>query len=727
LEVNNLRAQLAALQANRNANTHRLKISTPEAYDGSKGTLRGYLTKLRAYFKYNNEEFYEEELKVLFAASLLKGNALTWFEPTLRDFVDNPLEDDREDETNRAFSSFMAFEDNLKKTFGEPDETRAAQRELQQLKQRTSVSAYATEFRRISSKLGWDDDVLIAIFYPGLKDEVKDDLVMLDQPDTFPEYVEQAVKIDNRLYERRMEKGQRGTTTKVLFSRPQHYKANTSKKFNRGSTAWGSTTHAGPMELDATQRKDVRDIKQVQCYNCQKTGHYARDCRQPKKFRNVPEGRQHNVATRTPEHRQVNAIGRSGYNDVNDHDLLSWTACYDDSCRVHMGGKNDGGWYPKEPEARQAAPMTRSHLAKEEAAPDYVDAPETQGDSEDEGWTEVEEPGRTTRDNASPGTTVEFLRTEGITKEIQELAKDISKADSKGRSPQEFEEIMMKIIQKNVQQMIEAIKAHPTLSKTTRQLAAALRRTVTFVDATISPPPEYQEEEPTEYDTSDSGSSDDDFGSEDDDSYAHAEREYYDLEPQIVRNVEQGLLDGTYRVGPCQAKVRRCPGTLRDRIIVIKGLTLQAAFGNGKEGNARPGDAAELHHEHQEHFKISWASCLSDKCVTHLADKIRHDLFPRRARADVPHPYLAYELQYWIVIGRTRDGTLALLARDPAHPKECERSSGWNPREAHQCAHPACAIHQRTKIYEWHKYLQKKMQGEDTPRLAKKVSGQSKN
>lgn len=31
------------------------------------------------------------------------------------------------------------------------------------------------------------------------------------------------------------------------------------------------------------------------------------------------------------------------------HDTLSWTACYDDNCFVHMSSKDGAGWWPQKP------------------------------------------------------------------------------------------------------------------------------------------------------------------------------------------------------------------------------------------------------------------------------------------------------------------------------------------------------------------------------------------
>src|SRR5271156_7165424 len=54
----------------------------------------------------------------------------------------------------------------------------------------------------------WDDAALTSQFYQGLKDNVKDDIVRGERPDTLQEMIATAVKINNRLYERQLEKGE---------------------------------------------------------------------------------------------------------------------------------------------------------------------------------------------------------------------------------------------------------------------------------------------------------------------------------------------------------------------------------------------------------------------------------------------------------------------------------------------------------------------------------------
>lgn len=86
------------------------------------------------------------------------------------------------------------------------DQRMAAANKLMELCQEGAASQYGRLFRDIASPLGWDDQALMAMFYWGLKDDVKDVLCMKDRPEKLDEYIAMAVAIDDRLYTRRLEK-----------------------------------------------------------------------------------------------------------------------------------------------------------------------------------------------------------------------------------------------------------------------------------------------------------------------------------------------------------------------------------------------------------------------------------------------------------------------------------------------------------------------------------------
>ncbi|KAL3704471.1 hypothetical protein TMatcc_010162 [Talaromyces marneffei ATCC 18224] len=49
--------------------------------------------------------------------------------------------------------------------------------------------------------LDYNDEVLIGMFENMLKEEVQMELIKMDRPDDIDEFIEQAVKIDNKFYE----------------------------------------------------------------------------------------------------------------------------------------------------------------------------------------------------------------------------------------------------------------------------------------------------------------------------------------------------------------------------------------------------------------------------------------------------------------------------------------------------------------------------------------------
>ncbi|KAM7209114.1 hypothetical protein V8F06_014904, partial [Rhypophila decipiens] len=59
------------------------KIAMPPRYGGDPLKLKAWLAQCRAYFDYYEDQFTEEEDKVLFAGALLDGPIALWFQPVL--------------------------------------------------------------------------------------------------------------------------------------------------------------------------------------------------------------------------------------------------------------------------------------------------------------------------------------------------------------------------------------------------------------------------------------------------------------------------------------------------------------------------------------------------------------------------------------------------------------------------------------------------------------------
>jgi hypothetical protein len=127
--------------------------------------------------------------------------------PHLEDYLENPESGDQKATTKVILAGPAVFFSELQTAFGYGSEKMEAERALQSIQQRGPVSKYKAEFQTLVVKTNWDDHAITSHFYRGLKDVIKDEIARREnRPTTFQEMYEVALKIDERIYERQMEK-----------------------------------------------------------------------------------------------------------------------------------------------------------------------------------------------------------------------------------------------------------------------------------------------------------------------------------------------------------------------------------------------------------------------------------------------------------------------------------------------------------------------------------------
>jgi hypothetical protein len=125
-----------------------------------------------------------------------------------------------------------------------------------------SAAQYTSLFQQYCNQTDWNDGALRARYYQGLKSSVQDEISRSDKPDTLEEMIKLAIKIDNRNFERSLE-------------RKGHY--NMGKSQGKRGGSWPQ-----PMELDAAFIKDKLSKDEMDrrrrlrlYFDCGKEGHMA--------------------------------------------------------------------------------------------------------------------------------------------------------------------------------------------------------------------------------------------------------------------------------------------------------------------------------------------------------------------------------------------------------------------------------------------------------------------
>jgi len=251
-------------------NTKKPKNREPSTFHGERDQLRGWLAQRSVYFKGVGWEFEYNNDTIVYALSLLRGDALKWATPYI---------ERRQDVT---WSSWDDFKNELLGQFGEIDEQGAARAKLMRMAQGSKgATEYWNEYRLIASQTGMDDATLTYHLMRGFKTELQDAWGMDGSDSQDPQFVANwAIKKETKMAA--IKHMRHGTISKEKTPSPGNSR-------NQNGTFRPQNDNQGdPMALDATRRRPGFNIpaKEYQrrmrsnlCPKCAKPGHRAAACR----------------------------------------------------------------------------------------------------------------------------------------------------------------------------------------------------------------------------------------------------------------------------------------------------------------------------------------------------------------------------------------------------------------------------------------------------------------
>ena len=281
-----------------------IKLNTSKEFHENRIKMNVFITQCYLYVHLNNEHFKNKSVTI-FMINYLRKSAFNWVRSHLKKIINIKIEN-QESNAKKMFVNMSNFAKSLRKVFENVDAKRIAKRQFYQLRQIEFAFTYVVMFQSIAFNIQWDDYSQTSQFYQKLKKEIKNDIIKEKKSIFLRIMIKITMKIDNRLYERRMKK----TNKKIIYEKIFKVKVK------------NDSYESKFMKIDAIRKKSFKRNNNrsnekefsVQCYNCDTEKHIAKNCSKSRKSKS---------------RLKIAAIQTES---KNDHDDLNWTFCYDDAC-----------------------------------------------------------------------------------------------------------------------------------------------------------------------------------------------------------------------------------------------------------------------------------------------------------------------------------------------------------------------------------------------------------
>ena len=235
-----------------------LPLAPPERYFGDPAKFASFINQCQLHFMCKPACFPDEQSKVAFVLSYLGGTASTWSIPLVE--RNDPL-----------LYNYTTFKTAFKNLFDRHSFAQSVDSELLNLRQgNSSLMSYVSNFNRLVAEANWPEEKRSAIFYRGLREELKDIVSqVVNPPESCVELIELVVKLDHRLSERKREKHR--TDSRVLVFR------------DRKSEIEKTEDDVEPMQIGNVRRPLTDEERKRRrslglCLYCGRKGHFLRDC-----------------------------------------------------------------------------------------------------------------------------------------------------------------------------------------------------------------------------------------------------------------------------------------------------------------------------------------------------------------------------------------------------------------------------------------------------------------
>ena len=206
-----------------------------------------------------------DQNKLAFIMNLLVDSPLNWAVAHLSLL---PLAD-------RSYDRFVA---EFQRVFDHPGSGQTAARRLYAVRQgRRDVTAYNIEFLTLAAGTKWNNEALLTAYHHGLSSELRDELATRDDADDLNSLMKLAVKIDERLRERRRERSFRVPSLDRIAMETRSSPSGASRvTATLPASSGGEPMEIGRAKLSSEERQ--RRLREKACLYCGHPGHFVASC-----------------------------------------------------------------------------------------------------------------------------------------------------------------------------------------------------------------------------------------------------------------------------------------------------------------------------------------------------------------------------------------------------------------------------------------------------------------